>query len=282
MILDRFLSTFSLVSRIPVKIHFTFDASRMDFYLPVIGVCPALLVFLVSQGLVLIMSEPLVISIIVLIVQYFCFNLFHLDGLMDSADAFLGTVDREKRLAILKDSRVGVYGFFAGFADLSLKAALLSALLPFFHQYAVLLLAYPISGRFGGALIPCLAKPANPGGLGALAKDAKAFRAILGFLSALIIWGLLAWGFFKLGTFVFGAEVLGGPAFPTWNFQEIIPIMPLLAISLCLSGPLAALFYARVYHRSLGGYTGDALGAAIETGELLHLSVAYIILSVAA
>ena len=127
---DRFLSTLSIVSRIPVKVKFTFDPSRMDYYLPVTGVCPALVGLLVFGGCSLLWDNPLLTGIIVIIAQYCCFNLFHLDGLMDTADAFLGSVDKEKRQAILKDSRIGVYGFFAGTAVLALKTALLCALAP--------------------------------------------------------------------------------------------------------------------------------------------------------
>ena len=111
--LDRFLSTFSLVSRIPVRGKFVFDTSRMDFHFPLVGVFPALIQLLLFGGLSLLWDNPRLTVIIVIITQYLCFNLFHLDGLMDTADAFLGTVDREKRQAILKDSRTGVYGFFA-------------------------------------------------------------------------------------------------------------------------------------------------------------------------
>jgi cobalamin synthase len=41
------------------------------------------------------------------------------------------------------------------------------------------------------------------------------------------------------------------------------------AVLLC---PLTALFYARLYTKSLGGYTGDAMGAAVETAEILSLA----------
>jgi adenosylcobinamide-GDP ribazoletransferase len=37
---------------------------------------------------------------------------------------------------------------------------------------------------------------------------------------------------------------------------------------------LSAVFYAGIYGKALGGYTGDALGAAIETGEAVYLLLA--------
>jgi adenosylcobinamide-GDP ribazoletransferase len=270
---DRFLSTFSIVSRIPVKIKFTFDPSRIDYYLPITGLCPALISLLVFGGLSFLWENSLLTGIIVLIAQYCCFNLFHLDGLMDTADAFLGSVDKEKQLAILKDSRIGVYGFFAGFADLALKTALLCALTPFVFRYPAVLLAYPLCGRFAASLVPCMAKPANPGGLGALTRDAHPVRCVLGVVTGLLLWLLLVRGLLNLATLIipsrFAAGFLGAAAFPA---------IIVAAVSLLLIGPLTALFYARLYEKSLGGYTGDALGAAVETAEIIYLLATYIIM----
>jgi adenosylcobinamide-GDP ribazoletransferase len=274
--LDRFLSTLSLVSRIPVKLRFTFDPSRMDFYLPVTGICPALAGLLAFGGLSFLWEEPLITAIGVIIVQYLCFNLFHLDGLMDTADAFLGTGDREKRMSILKDSRIGVYGFFAGFACLALKAAFLSALYPSIFRFPALLLAYPLCGRFAASLIPCMTGPANPGGLGALLKDAKPFRSALGFLISIAVWVLLVRGLLYLALLIMPASGYAGfsEGLYFWVRWDIFSTI-FLGVSLLFTGPLCALFYARLYRKSLGGYTGDALGAAVETAEILYLMAVY-------
>jgi adenosylcobinamide-GDP ribazoletransferase len=273
-LLDRFFSTFSLVSRIPVRAKFSFDTSRMDFYLPVVGVFPALLHLLLFGAMSLLWEDSLLSTVIVIITQYLCFNLFHLDGLMDTADAFLGTVDREKRLAILKDSRTGVYGFFAGFAALTLKLALLSGLFPLFFRFPLALSAYPLCGRFACSLVPCMTGPVNPGSLGGLSRNAKPVRAALGAATGLLLLALIAWGLAhatKLWTPLFGAAILGAAP---------LPALLILATAFVALAPLAALFYARLYGKSLGGYSGDALGAAIETGEILYLLAARVILGV--
>jgi adenosylcobinamide-GDP ribazoletransferase len=244
----------------------------MDFYLPVTGVCPALINLLLFGGLSLLWDNPALTAVMVLLTQYLCFNLFHLDGLMDTADAFLGTVDREKRQAILKDSRIGVYGFFAGFSALALKIALLSGLSSFIFRFPAALLAYPICGRLAASLIPCMTNPVNPGGLGALGRNAKPVCAVSGAMTGLLIWILLAWGLTNAAALwapVFDTAILGAAFFPA---------LLILAIAFLLISPLTALFYARLYGKSLGGYSGDALGAAIETGELLYLLAAYVAL----
>jgi adenosylcobinamide-GDP ribazoletransferase len=285
--LDRFLSTLSLVSRIPVKARFNFDPSRMDFYLPLTGIFPALLGLLVFWAGSLFLDSPLITVILVLIVQYLGYNLFHLDGLVDTADAFLGSFDKEKRRAILKDSRIGVYGLFAAIAALSLKGALLLAIYPRLFSLAIPLLAYPLSGRFAAALVPVFARPLNPGGLGALSKDAKPGRAAAGIILALVLWTLLAWCILNLAAFV----LTGLNGQDTWPSLGTAPIpgffavnsgaLVLTALILCLipaAGVFPARFFAGLYAKNLGGYTGDALGAAIEGAEILHLGLAYILL----
>jgi adenosylcobinamide-GDP ribazoletransferase len=248
---DRFLSTLSLVSRIPIKPRFSFDPSRTDFYLPLTGLFPAVFggsIFLTGERFI---GNSLVTVILALIVQYLGFNLFHLDGLVDTADAFLGKFDREKRIAVLKDSRTGTYGLFAGISSLGLKAALLQALFPLALRFPAAILAYPLSGRFCAALVPAMAQPLKPGGLGALLKGSRPWRAAAGTLLALGLWTALTY------------------PVPLSEFPRTVLFIPFLA------SPLVSLFFAGLYKKHLGGYTGDALGAAVETGELLHLAAVF-------
>jgi adenosylcobinamide-GDP ribazoletransferase len=281
LITDRFLSTFSLITRIPVKVKFNFDPSRIDFYLPVTGIISALFVFIAyfifSFAGNMPLNHPWISAILIIIIQYLCFNLFHLDGLMDTADAFLGTVNREKRLEILKDSRVGVYGFFAGFMDLMLKIVLLSTLLPLMREYAAIIPACAIAGRYSAALIPSMAPPAGKGGLGALAKDSKALRTITGAVIAFFVWALAAWGLVKLAALIPGSMYASIDLGMNFLSRHILPGGILALLSLVVIGPLTALFYAQLYRQGIGGYTGDAMGAAVETGEMLYLAAAFIV-----
>jgi adenosylcobinamide-GDP ribazoletransferase len=261
--LDRFLSTLSVVSRIPIKLRFKFDSSRMDFYLPITGIFPALLSLLLFVISSLLLNLPdVLVAIFILIAQYLGFNLFHLDGLMDTADAFLGSADKEKRLLILKDSRIGVYGFFAGVTVLGLKTVLLYSLFPFARNFPALVFAYPLWGRLSAALIPCMVKPLNTGSLGALVKDSRPLRCVFGMALALLLWTLPVQGLWMVFPF------FNLPATAAMN--EIFSPNIITALCLCVISPLVAFCYARLYRNSLGGYTGDALGAAIETAEVLY------------
>jgi adenosylcobinamide-GDP ribazoletransferase len=253
---NRFLSALSILCRIPIKGTFSFDAGGICFFLPVIGLFPAVLFYAALRLVFIASASPAVSVIAAIIVQYLAFNLFHLDGLMDSADAFLGNTSPEKTRAILKDSRIGVYGFFAGCASLALKTALLIALFPVIrHTPAVL--AFPVYGRWCAALVPCISAPAHEQGLGALLRGSRISRAAGGLGIALIIWIGLCWA-------AGGFDALFSPK------QGII------LFSGAILMPLTALFIKTAYRR-IGGYSGDALGAAIELGELFFLCAAAVL-----
>lgn len=261
--LDRFLSAFSLVSRIPVPRPFVWDRSGLDFHLPLVGLPVAALSALSLWSASAAGLSPSLSAILCLSVQYFAFNLFHLDGLMDSADALLGHGDREKRLAILKDSRIGVYAFFVGFAYLSAKAALLAEAarrLPGAGSADIaVIFAYPVCGRSAGALVPALVPPARTDGLGAAAAGARASRTLRGATAAAaVLWAAGA-----------AAFALRGER----GFSEFAAIAVLSWPLILVSAYAAAVATARAYRKAVGGYTGDAQGAAIELGELLCLGL---------
>lgn len=254
--LRRFLSVFTLVSRIPVAVSFEPDYSRSDFWLPLIGVFAAAFALIGAfLGAALFGSAAFAVLFSMLF-QYATFNLFHLDGLLDSADAMLPMATPERRLEILKDSRIGAYAFFAGAAGLGLRFAALVALArrPGAETGVVLspalvaaLLAAPVAGRAASAIIPRLWAPARPGGLGSRMRDFSMARIASGFLLGLLplaLWALLS-----------GEAALAAVC---------------AAIALC-SALAAGLYVGRLYARKVGGFTGDALGAATELGELLCL-----------
>jgi len=249
---SRFLTVFSLLSRIPVKRSFDIDFSRADFWIPALS--PMVSIAAIggfAAGMALTRHLGLAITAAIA-VQYFLFNLFHFDGLIDSADALLPAATREKRLEILKDPRIGSYGFFCGLLALALRAGALSLLADrglLFSALAAGLLAAPAAGRSAAALLAWRLKPARPDGLGALMK---------GFSLRCIIEGLL------IGLV------------PLIAYCLISGSWPLLIVSLAaflLGATLAAFIVGEAYRHSIGGFTGDSLGAAIEWGEIATLLI---------
>jgi adenosylcobinamide-GDP ribazoletransferase len=169
----------------------------------------------------------------------------HEDGLADMADA-LGPpdADRERRLEILRDSRIGAFGALALIFSIGLRAVALSELSPM-AGLAVLVAAHALSraalGWPWGTLLA-----ARPDGLAA--GEGAPDRATLNL------------------TLAIGAGVgalcllLGAGVMAT-----------LLALAVAA---LATVGISRVAATRFGGYTGDVLGATQQTAEIAVLVVA--------
>src|SRR5690606_34765833 len=162
----------------------------------------------------------------------------HLDGLADSADAWVGGLgDRERTLAIMKDPQSGPMGVTAVVLALLLKLAALFALLEQTRSdsgwYFTLLAA-------GLSLVPILARASVLGLLattpyvrsGGMASDLVAGATPL----RLVLWGLLLAAMALL----------------------LVPAQGLFLLALWLT--LVLLLRQQLLKR-LGGCTGDTLGA---------------------
>jgi len=246
----RFLTIFTLISRIPIRRAFTADFSRADFWIPAIAPLVSVVAIAGFWAGMALSGSIFLASLASIAFQYFLFNLFHFDGLVDTADAMLPAATKERRLEILKDPRVGTYGFFCGALVLALRASALALLSEQGILFSALvggLLAAPLAGRMAAAIVPLAAKPARPSGLGALMSGFSARRiaagAGLGILPA-IVYGL------AMGSWILSALCVAAAA---------------------ISGLVTASLIAKLYGRKVDGFTGDALGAAVEIGEIACL-----------
>ncbi|MEP2706020.1 MAG: adenosylcobinamide-GDP ribazoletransferase [Roseibium sp.] len=71
---------------------------------------------------------PLVVAIVVVSILAIITGALHEDGLSDLADGFFGGSTKEKRLEIMKDSRIGAFGALALVLGILLRVALLAEL----------------------------------------------------------------------------------------------------------------------------------------------------------
>ncbi len=160
----------------------------------------------------------------------------HLDGLADCGDGLLAAANRERRLEILKDSRIGAFGAILLVLFLMLKVTAVAAL----SMPAVGLILAPTLARWF-LLIAARQPSARPGGMGdsfaaSLTPKTFAIAAILPFLLV----------------------VVGG-----WRGGQTV-----LAVLLALIVTFAILGMAR---SRLGGVTGDVFGLVVEMTELAVL-----------
>jgi adenosylcobinamide-GDP ribazoletransferase len=186
---------------------------------------------------------PLVCATIAVSALVLVTGALHEDGLADVADGFGGGATRERKLEILRDSRIGAFGAAALALSLMLRVFLLAALLEHGPGAAAagLVLAGAVSR--GAALLPLALLPAaRAEGLGATNRlDAgRAFAAgLVGFIVAAAL-GLAFLGFGRA----------------------------MLAFLLALAAALAMTWIA---WRQIGGQTGDVAGATQQMAEIACL-----------
>ncbi|MBR0724258.1 adenosylcobinamide-GDP ribazoletransferase [Bradyrhizobium manausense] len=165
----------------------------------------------------------------------------HEDGLADTADGLGGGRTRERKLAIMRDSRIGSYGVCALILSFGLRWSALAAIAnPW--AVALALCAAHAAARAGVPAFMSLVPPARPDGLSASAGTPP---------------GRSVAAAFALGTLVLTLALGPGKA---------------LAGLILLS--LAGLIMARLAIRQIGGQTGDILGAFEQVGEILIMLVA--------
>ncbi|MGA2795449.1 MAG: adenosylcobinamide-GDP ribazoletransferase [Roseiarcus sp.] len=168
----------------------------------------------------------------------------HEDGLSDVADGFGGGATRERKLEIMRDSRIGAYGAAALALSLLLRVAAVSALLGQGLGAAAAGLILAGAASRAAALAPlALLSPARADGLGAGAGRLDGGGALAAGTTALIVAVLLG-----LGGVGFGRAIL--------------------ALGLALAAALAITAIAR---RQIGGQTGDVAGAAQQMAEIACL-----------
>lgn len=252
---NSFLTTFGLICRIPVRVKYNTDFSMFAFFFPIIGLIVSTLVL----GLFTILNPILIYSgitvFLILFIQYITFNLFHFDGLLDCADAFLYNTTKERRLAILTDKRTGAFAIFSGAMYLLLKIYLLNESITILNSnesnwiWIFILFSYPLTGRIAGSLMPAIIPPAEDPGLAELLKDYSPLLLTSGILIAFSIPVVIV-------------------------LSSINIIIGVLLFFLPFSGAIiAGLAVSGISKKLVGGYTGDSIGLTIETGEIFHLIV---------
>lgn len=232
-----------LMTRIPLRVSGDVqpaDLIRATWAYPLVGItvaAAASCAFYLCHWLNL---PPLICALAVIAVSIVVTGCFHEDGLADTVDGFGGGSTSERKLEIMRDSRVGSYGATAIVLSIALRAAALNAL-PYDEVLAALLVAHGLSR----AMLPLptlISKPARGDGLAAAAGRPE----LIPMLFALLLAG--------------GLAVLG------FGFSE-----GLLALGLALT---AAWCVARLAEAQVGGYTGDVLGAIQQVVEVLLLCFA--------
>jgi adenosylcobinamide-GDP ribazoletransferase len=165
----------------------------------------------------------------------------HEDGLADTADGLGGGRTRQRKLEIMRDSRIGTYGVCALILSFGLRWSALAAIAnPW--AVALALCAAHTAARAGLPAFMSQVAPARPDGLSASAGSPPGRSIAIAFAV-----GILA---------------------------LVLALGPGKALVSLILLSLAGLMLARLAIRQIGGQTGDILGAFEQTGEILILLVA--------
>ena len=176
---------------------------------------------------------PTVATILALVVLVAVTGALHQDGLADCADGLGVRGDRERRLDVMRDSAIGTFGALALLAWAGLLTAALAALDD--GQAASTLVTAAVASRWAVLLHAATAQPARPDGLGTsfdVDAVALAVATAVAIAAAVLVEG---------------------------------PLSGLAALAAAGATALAASARAR---RTLGGRTGDTLGATVAVAEV--------------
>ena len=165
----------------------------------------------------------------------------HEDGLADTADGFGGGDTTERKLDIMRDSRIGTYGVCALALSLLLRTGALASLdEP--GMVAAALIAAHAAARATMPVVMFFVPPARRDGLSYAAGQPSAARVAVAAVLAILILGL--------------ASVRCWPSWPSCLLAIVIALM------------------AGLSERQIGGQTGDVLGAIEQISEIVILLVA--------
>lgn len=237
---ELFLLALSFFSRIPVPANLPYSSERMNQsgrYFALVGI----LLGAICAGfyaLVDLLLTPEISIFLTMVLSLMLTGAFHEDGLADMADGVGGGMTVERRLSIMKDSRIGTYGSAALIMALLGKYVLLVAASGIISLIPIWLVGYTLSRAVASSFIfntPYVSDSDTS------KSKPLAHKQSYNELAVVVITGLI-------------------PCILLDGYLTLVLIA------------LAVVFrqlFRRWLIRRLGGFTGDCLGAAQQLMELM-------------
>lgn len=214
------------------------DFGRSTRFFPLVGLVLGICYALAAWILVSVLGMRVLTAALLLILPLLLTGGLHADGFMDTADGVFSGRERERKLEIMKDSRVGSFGVVAFVLLMFLQFALLLDMSP--PLLVSVFFVMPIIGRMAMVLAVSCFPYARADGMGKTFADMADRRTVA--IAAVT------------------TSVL------------VIPIGLLATLALVL-GIVFALLFCRWMTAILGGVTGDVYGAATVLTETIVLAV---------
>src|SRR6201996_8058138 len=219
--------------------------SRCAKYFPAVGIC----VGLVSAGVLLLGGAiwgPDIAALLAVAASIVVTGALHEDGLADTADGFGGGRSVERRLAIMKDSRIGTYGVLALGFGIALRVASLAEM-PLWSAAAALIAAHAAARITPALVMNALPYAGDTAAMKVSYSEASVSGYDMRFAMLVVLCALVPLAFVSIVSVITG--LLLGAIFA-----------------------VAIVLWAR---KLIGGYTGDILGATeqmFEIGFLLGIA----------
>jgi adenosylcobinamide-GDP ribazoletransferase len=246
----------------------------------IIGLILALLYGILSPFI------PLVpLMLILVIAEFLITGGLHADGLMDTSDGLFSGRERDRKLEIMKDSRIGSFGVVAFVFVILLKWQLLTAI-PTAEFIPMALIMMPLMSRWSLVLSIRSYPYAREQGMGAAFANlapkhvityntlSTFFMPIVILLIGVILYTLLygVYSIFSIADvgYVVGLGVL---------VYATLGIFQINIVSMIITYIINRILNHYIV-KQLGGTTGDTYGFVVEVTEVLLLLIYIIILSV--
>jgi adenosylcobinamide-GDP ribazoletransferase len=237
--MSSLLLALQFLTVLPLKVKH-FNEKRIAWalvFFPVIGLFLGLMLVVLNMFLTASGILPAVVNIILVIALIIFTGGMHMDGLSDTADAFLSGKSREEMLKIMRDPHIGVMGVLSLIGSILLKIGLLSSISAITKPAALILMC--MLSRWAVVMVMYLFPYARQEGKAKLFMQGLNLKILIASLIVVLvflfsIWGLKGW-------------------------------LVLLIISGC------AYLINLAIAKKIGGVTGDTLGATIEIMEVVIL-----------
>ncbi len=237
--MKNLLLALQFLTIIPVKIKGIGKGSlaKSLIYFPLIGLLLGIALAVVNNLLQNLSFPEFSINIILVVLLMILTGGIHLDGLADSADAFLSRKNEDEMLAIMRDSHIGVMGVLALISVVLLKIAFLSSI--------------GISSKIAALILICV-----------LSRWSMVFAIFLFPYARKEGKAKVFFEGINLKIFVVAAIITSVLAFAAWKVKGL---KVFTAVS------IKSYTIQRFVNNKINGITGDTLGALCELNEAAAL-----------
>lgn len=259
VILEGIIFAFQLMSTIPFKQTIPYEKTRVRISVlsfPIVGIVLGLLLY----GCIVVFSltsfSPLFTTMVLVTLSIVYTGGLHLDGWMDCSDALFSYQTKERKLEIMKDSRIGAFAAISLVLLLAWKFVLLYEILALLEKnWYFLVIFIPFLTRMNVGLKLLFGKLAKNDGMAYGMKMFSSKKDCFIYLAMLILVFAIAFNY--------------------------APVSILFVLGLFISNFCFYLFSNWFDEKFFGGITGDTLGASMEGGELWLWMTLFLLLSFA-